>query len=105
MPTLHIDKLRTGEGDEGEYQVVERADLPRWGQDTTLAVVGKPYPRVEGEEKVTGRARFAYDVRLPGQLYAKVLRSPIPHARIMRIDTSKAEALPGVRVVLSANNA
>src|SRR5919108_1053349 len=105
MPILHIEKLRAGEGEEGEYQVVERAGLPRWGRDTALAVVGRPHPRVEGPEKVTGRARYAYDVRLPGLLYAKVLRSPHPHARIRRIETSRAAALPGVRAVLSSADA
>lgn len=67
--------------------------------------VGRAYPRVEGAEKVTGRARYSYDIRLPGQLYARVLRSPHPHARVLHIDTSRAAALPGVRAVLSAANA
>jgi CO/xanthine dehydrogenase Mo-binding subunit len=67
--------------------------------------VSHPQPRVEGAEKVTGRARYAYDVRLPGLLYARVLRSPLPHARIRRLDTSRAQVLPGVRAVLSSANA
>lgn len=61
------------------------------------------YPRVEGPEKVSGRACYSCDVRLSGQLYARVLRSPLPHARIVRIDTARAEALPGVRAVLSGD--
>jgi xanthine dehydrogenase YagR molybdenum-binding subunit len=61
--------------------------------------------RVEGPEKVTGRARYAADVRLEGQLFARVLRSPLPHARIRRIDVSRAQALPGVHAVLSSANA
>jgi xanthine dehydrogenase YagR molybdenum-binding subunit len=59
--------------------------------------------RVEGPEKVAGRAQYSCDVRLPGQLYARVLRSPLPHARIVRIDTARAEALAGVRAVLSGD--
>ena len=105
MPILHIDKLRSGESSEDEYKVVETTSLPRWGTDAALTVVGRPHPRVEGEEKVTGRARYTYDVRLPGLLYARVLRSLLPHARIRRVDTSRAEALPGVRAVLSSANA
>src|ERR671938_515992 len=101
---LHVDKLREGEGEES-YKVVEAAGIPPWDGDAKLTVVGRRQPRIEGRAKVTGRARYAYDVRLPGQLYARVLRSPHPHARIRRLDTSKAEALPGVRAVLSANNA
>ena len=61
--------------------------------------------RVEGPEKVTGRARYSCDVRLPQQLYARVLRSPHPHARVVRIDATRAEALPGVHAVLSSANA
>jgi xanthine dehydrogenase YagR molybdenum-binding subunit len=105
MAILHIDKLRTGEGTDDEYQVVEKTSLPRWGSDVELDVVGRPHPRVEGREKVTGSARYSYDVRLPGQLYARVLRSRLPHARIRRIDTTKAETLPGVHAVLSSANA
>jgi len=65
------------------------------------AVVGKPIGRVEGREKVTGTARYAADLFLPGLLWAKAVRSPLPHARIVRIDTDKARALPGVRAVLT----
>jgi xanthine dehydrogenase YagR molybdenum-binding subunit len=100
---LHIDKLRAGEGEE-QYRVVEESGLPRWGPDATLRTVGQPCARVEGDEKVTGRARYAYDVRLPGMLFARVLRSPHPHARIKRLDASKAAALPGVGAVVHANN-
>src|SRR5919201_6101211 len=55
--------------------------------------------RHDGADKVTGRAVYGADVRLPGLLFGKVLRSPHAHARIKRIDTSKAEALEGVRAV------
>lgn len=65
-------------------------------------VVGKPVGRVEGPEKVTGKARYAADLVLPGLLWAKVVRSPLPHARILRINGDKARALPGVRAVLTA---
>src|SRR5205814_2263909 len=53
---------------------------------------------------VTGRARFGADYNLPGQLIGRVLRSPHPHARIVRIDTSKAEALPGVKAVVTRDD-
>jgi CO/xanthine dehydrogenase Mo-binding subunit len=67
-------------------------------------VVGKPIPRVEGAEKVTGKARYAADVHLPGLLWAKLARSPLPHARILRIAADKARALPGVHAVLTADD-
>ena len=66
-----------------------------------LAVVGRPIVRADGLEKVTGAARYTADVPLPGALWAKCLRSPLPHARIVRIDTSRARNLPGVRAVLT----
>ncbi len=67
----------------------------------TLSVVGKPVPRVEGPDKVTGRAQYAADIALPGMLWGKVLRSPYAHARIVRIDATRARALPGVAAVIA----
>jgi 4-hydroxybenzoyl-CoA reductase subunit alpha len=70
-----------------------------------LAVVGKNWARLDGADKVSGRSLFADDVRLPGMLYGKVVRSPHAHARIINIDTSKAEALPGVKAVVTPDDA
>jgi len=67
-------------------------------------VVGMPTPRVEGEEKVSGQAGYTADRTLPGMLWVKVLRSPIPHGRIKRIDTRRAAELPGVKVVLTGRD-
>ena len=63
--------------------------------------VGKSVPRLEGAEKVTGRTRYAADIDVPDALWAKLLRSPLPHARVLSVDTSKAVRLPGVRAVIS----
>jgi CO/xanthine dehydrogenase Mo-binding subunit len=63
--------------------------------------VGIPSPRVEGEQKVGGDAVYAIDVVLPDMLWAKVLRSPIAHGRIKKIDAAKALALPGVRAIVA----
>ena len=68
-------------------------------------VVGKSVPRYDLPEKLTGEARYAGDIRLPGMLHAKVLRSPHAHARILSIDTSEVEALPDVHAVLTPFNA
>ena len=65
-------------------------------------VIGTRPVRHDGVDKVTGAARYGADISLPGMLHAKVLRSPHAHARIRRIDTSRAEALPGVVAVLTA---
>jgi CO/xanthine dehydrogenase Mo-binding subunit len=64
--------------------------------------VGLSIPRADGAEKVTGRVPYVADLQPRGLLHAKLLRSPHAHARIVRIDTSRARALPGVRAVLTA---
>jgi CO/xanthine dehydrogenase Mo-binding subunit len=66
-----------------------------------LKYVGRNVPRVDGIEKVTGKARFVGDIVVPGMLHGKILRSVYPHARIRSIDTAQAEALPGVMAVLT----
>jgi CO/xanthine dehydrogenase Mo-binding subunit len=63
--------------------------------------IGKALPRIEGFGKVTGQTKYAADLPFEGLLWAKVLRSPIPHGRIKNIDTSKAKALTGVHAVLT----
>lgn len=70
-----------------------------------LSVIGNDTPRIDAVERVTGQARYTQDWKLPGMLYARVLRSPHPHARIASIDTSAAQALPGVRTVITYDNA
>ncbi|MBM3460388.1 MAG: xanthine dehydrogenase family protein molybdopterin-binding subunit, partial [Armatimonadetes bacterium] len=68
------------------------------------AVLGKSTPRVDAVDKVTGAARYGADVNLPGQLWARFLHSPHGHARLLRIDTSRAEKIPGViRVITQAS--
>ncbi len=67
-------------------------------------VVGKNIRKLDAIEKAMGAATFTTDIKLPGMLYGKVLRSPYPHARIVKIDTSKAEALPGVKAVATYLN-
>jgi len=68
-------------------------------------VVGKRISRIDGYERVTGQAQYTGDIQLPGMLYARVLRSSVPHAKIVSIDTSKAEKLPGVKAVVHHQNA
>ena len=66
--------------------------------------IGKRVPKADAHEKVTGKAIYIQDLKLPGMLYGKILYSKHPHARILRIDTTKAEKLPGVRAVLTGYN-
>jgi xanthine dehydrogenase YagR molybdenum-binding subunit len=71
-----------------------------WGESAALREVGKRTPRLDGIDKVTGRARYTADVQRPGMLHGRILRSPHPHARIRRIDTAAAEAAEGVKAVV-----
>lgn len=65
------------------------------------SLVGQKVTRTDSVEKVRGEAKFTADLSLPGMLYGKILRSPYPHAKILNIDTSEAEKLPGVRAVIT----
>jgi len=67
-------------------------------------VIGKRLPRVDSIPMVTGAAQYTGDIKLPSLLHGKILRSPHPHARIVSIDTSRAERLPGVKAVITAND-
>ena len=58
-------------------------------------------PRIESKQKVTGSLRYLEDLKIPGMLHAKTLRSPLPHAKIVSIDTSAVERLPGVVAILT----
>ncbi|MCC7345989.1 MAG: xanthine dehydrogenase family protein molybdopterin-binding subunit [Variibacter sp.] len=67
-------------------------------------VVGRRLNRLDGTGKVTGAAVYASDFSLPGMLHGRILRSPHPHARILRIETERARALPGVRAIVTARS-
>ena len=73
--------------------------------DMQATLIGAPVSQIHGPEKVTGRTRFAADVDIPGMLWGKILRSPHPHARIRRIDASAAWSVPGVKAVVTGQDA
>jgi CO/xanthine dehydrogenase Mo-binding subunit len=95
--------IRTEKEVEGRYEevwlVVEEDALDQWPQGAR-DVVGKPATRLTGLERARGEARYTADVQLPGMLHAAVLRSPHAHARVKRIDASRALEAPGVRAAL-----
>lgn len=70
----------------------------------TLTVVGQRVPRIEGADKVSGRALYTADAQLPGILWGKVLRSPHAHARIVRINAEKAKSVSGVHAVITGQD-
>src|SRR5687767_2793870 len=63
-------------------------------------MIGGRVRRLDAADKLTGHARYATDLTLPGMLHGKIVRSDRPHARIVRIDATEAEALPGVEAIL-----
>jgi 4-hydroxybenzoyl-CoA reductase alpha subunit len=71
---------------------------------SNFLVIGKNSPRVDAIDKATGNARFVPDIELSNMLIGKILRSPLPHAKILNIDTSKAEKLRGVKAVIRASD-
>jgi CO/xanthine dehydrogenase Mo-binding subunit len=100
MPRIVKQKIEFEGRIEERDVVIEGEDLPIWPADERFTVVGTPVPRVDGHDRVGGRARFIADLYPAGVLHAVALRSPHAHARIARIDTSRAERAAGVRAVL-----
>ncbi len=97
--TSHRAKAGHASTPESREVKLAEGDLAPWDLDTRFRVVGGREPRLEGPAKVTGKARYTLDVTAPGMLWAKMLRASVPAAAILRIDTSRAEALPGVKAV------
>jgi 4-hydroxybenzoyl-CoA reductase subunit alpha len=69
-----------------------------------FSIIGKPVPMVDGAAKVTGRGIYTDDMKMPGMLYATILRSIHPHAKILKLDTSRAEKIPGVVAVVTGKD-
>jgi 4-hydroxybenzoyl-CoA reductase subunit alpha len=95
----------TPDGGSGPYRAKSMAQQNRQKANAPNGapkkVVGKPFRKVDARSKCTGQTKFADDIFLPRMLYAKLLRSPVPHALIKHIDVSKALALPGVIAVIT----
>ena len=77
---------------------IPNEEPPAWPINDELKVVGKRVKRIDARAKVTGQAQYTSDIQLPGMLYAKMLRSNVPHAKISSIDISKAKRHPGAAV-------
>jgi len=78
--------------------------LPPEDEESPHAIVGRSVARKDAGDKVTGRAVFTGDMSLPGMLYGKILTSPVAHAMLLSVDTSAAEALPGVKAVITGKD-
>jgi xanthine dehydrogenase YagR molybdenum-binding subunit len=86
-------------GGRGQQPPPPRSKYAPWPEK--LSVMNTHVKRLDGPDKVTGRAKYTYDINRPGMIYGKIVRSPYPHARIVSIDTSAAEKAPGVKATLS----
>jgi xanthine dehydrogenase molybdenum-binding subunit len=99
-----------GKPPEGSENARGQTEDPRGGPEggggeaTKFAVIGRAVPKRDGAEKVTGRTRYLHDLTLPRMLHGKILRARYPHARIGRIDASRARAVPGVVTVITADD-
>jgi len=105
---MAVKIIKVYNADENIYEeiigeVQEQIPDP-WPKNEELKIVGKRIQRVTGEETVTGDAKYTYDIKLPGLLRGKILRSPYPHAKILSIDTTEAEKLKGVKALITHKN-
>ncbi len=73
--------------------------MASWGEASESRLIGKRIPRLSGRDKVTGKAKYTFDINRPGLLYGRILRSEVAHANVVGVDLSAAEALPGVKAV------
>src|SRR4051812_50013959 len=74
--------------------------MGKYSWPETPALLGMPIKRLDGPDKVTGRARYSYDINRPGMIYGKIVRSPYPHARVVSVDLAAAQKAPGVKAAL-----
>ena len=87
-----------GRGNQQQPPPPKAPDKYLW--PAQFKVMSTPVKRLDGPDKVTGRARYSYDISRPGMLHAKILRSPHPHARIVSVDLAAAQASPGCKVAI-----
>src|SRR5437899_5399805 len=82
-----------------EIEIPDNEPAP-WGPEVQTTIVGKNTTRLDGVAKVTGKAKYSFDMNLPGMLHGKILRSPHPAAHVVKVNLSAAEQMPGVRAVM-----
>ena len=104
MPKIVKQKVEFEGRIEEREVVLEGDDLPVWAPEQAFRVVGTPVARVDGAERASGTAQYTADLYPAGLVFGAFLRSPHAHARIRRLDVSRAERADGVRAVLSHLN-
>ncbi|HXY40343.1 MAG TPA: molybdopterin cofactor-binding domain-containing protein, partial [Vicinamibacteria bacterium] len=107
-PAEPMQKVAVKAGLPGAPQTMEveipQGDIKPWDLDSLASFrqMGRHLPRIEAPLKVSGRAKYTYDVKLPGMLYGRMIGAAVPAGEVVSIDTSQAEALPGVKAVWTA---
>src|SRR5215475_5857954 len=76
----------------------------KWPEEGKRTHIGKRISRIDGPDKVSGRAKYTYDINRPGMLFGKIVRSPYAHAKLVSVDLSAAEKMPGVKAVKALQN-
>jgi xanthine dehydrogenase YagR molybdenum-binding subunit len=99
-----VAKLQNPQGAAPAPDPATQALVQKYAWPGRPALIGTSVKRLDGPDKVTGRAKYTYDIARPGLIYGKVARSPHPHARIVSIDLSEAQRAPGVRAALAWKN-
>jgi xanthine dehydrogenase YagR molybdenum-binding subunit len=95
-----VAKAQEGRGAPPPAAAGPSANAKKYAWPAKPAVLGTRVKRLDGPDKVTGKARYSFDINRPGMIYGKIVRSPYPHARVTAVDMSEAQRLPGVRAVL-----
>ena len=97
------EKIRVGFEGDFQFREIEIAagDPAPWDPSQKFSIVGTRQPRLDGKAKTTGEAKYSIDVRLPGMLYGRILRCPLPAATVKSLDLSAARKMPGVRAALA----
>jgi xanthine dehydrogenase YagR molybdenum-binding subunit len=101
--TIKVPKVVNGVETMVEIEV-DDVSAPGWGPNDKHTLLNHHLRRVDGPIKVSGLAEYTFDKRAPGMLYARVLRSPHAHARIVKIDSSAARSIPGVRAIVAVTD-
>src|SRR5262245_2206018 len=71
----------------------------KWPEEGKRSLIGKRIKRLDGPDKVSGKAKYTYDLNRPGMLFGKIVRSPYAHAKVVSVDLTAAEKMPGVKKV------
>src|SRR5919106_5047837 len=98
---IRVPRVVNGVEQMVEIEVDEESG-PGWGPNDKHRLLNKRMTRVDGPLKAAGAARYTYDQRLPGMLYGRILRCPHAHARVTKIDSNAASAIPGVKAIVPA---